>query len=111
MTRSSAELSRLSELWGIELQDVAGFFGVSVQDLDTWSRVRVPASHQQALADLSAATGLLARHVRRNRIPAVVRRPSEHANHRSLLELAESGQHGLVLSAVTRMFDLRRIQP
>jgi hypothetical protein len=64
-----------------------------------------------ALAELDAATDLLERRVKRERIPAVVRRPAEILGGRSLLEMVLSGGHAEVRDAVSRMFDLRRIQP
>jgi hypothetical protein len=56
---------------------------------------------------LATATDLLDRYLRRDRIPAVVRRPAEALGGRSLLEMAEAGQSAAVVTAVRQMFDLR----
>jgi hypothetical protein len=49
--------------------------------------------------------------VKRERIPAVVRRPAEDLGGRSLYELASEGRHADVREAVATMFDLRQVQP
>ena len=70
-----------------------------------------PDDRAVALADLSAATDVLERYVRRDRIPAVVRRPAEVLGGRSLLELAEEGRHDEVRRGAASMLDLRRVAP
>jgi len=86
-------------------------FGVSRQAVSKWFGNGIPAERAETLADLDAATDLLARKVKRERIPAVVRRSAQRLAGASLLELAEEGRHREVLEAVREMFDLRRIQP
>lgn len=63
------------------------------------------------MAALAAATELLDRHVKRERIPAVVRRPAANLGGTSLYEMALAGRHKDVRDAVAEMFDLRRVQP
>jgi hypothetical protein len=104
-------LERLIALWGVSSAEAAGFFGVSRQAFAKWLRVGPPADRAPAVAALEDATELLARHLKRERIPAVVRRPSALTGQRSLLELASAGEHEAVLGAVRTMFDLRRVQP
>jgi transposase-like protein len=104
-------LDRFLALWGISASDAARAFGVTRQALSKWRRSGVPADRTPALMDLSTATDLLDRHVKRERIPAVVRRPAAGLGDRSLLDLACEGRHAEVRDAVAAMFDLRRIQP
>jgi len=104
-------LERLIALWGVSSAEAAGFFGVSRQAFAKWLQVGVPADRAPAVADLEEATELLARHIKRERIPAVVRRHSALTGDRSLLQMATAGDHEKVLGAVRTMFDLRRIQP
>ncbi len=104
-------LERFIALWGLSASDAARAFDVSRQALSKWRRAGVPADRGPALADLAAATDVLDRRVKRERIAAVVRRPAEGLGGRSLLDLAYAGRHGEVLEAVRSMFDLRRIQP
>ncbi|MEO6821807.1 MAG: hypothetical protein ABI468_04950, partial [Candidatus Nanopelagicales bacterium] len=71
----------------------------------------VPADRSVAMADLAAATDVLERYVRRDRIPAVVRRPADMLGGVSLLDLAQTGDTASVRRQVAAMFDLRRVQP
>ena len=104
-------LERLITLWGISAAEAAGFFGISRQAFAKWLQAGPPPDRAPAIAALEDATELLARHIKRERIPAVVRRTSAATGERSLLEMAAAGEHDLVLAAVRSMFDLRRIQP
>ncbi|MEJ2218102.1 MAG: hypothetical protein P8099_15950 [Gemmatimonadota bacterium] len=54
---------------------------------------------------------MLERRVKRERIPAVVRRPAAVLGGRSLYDLAREGRHAEVRHAVVAMFDVRRVQP
>lgn len=104
-------LERFLTLWGLSASEAARAFGVSRQALAKWRKSRVPADRTPALADLSAATDELDRWVKRERIPAVVRRAAAVLQGRSLYDLACEGRHAEVREAVFRMFDLRRVQP
>lgn len=107
----TAPLERFLALWGLSASEAARAFGVSRQALSKWRREGVPAERTPALADLAAATDQLDRRVKRERIPAVVRRPAPALGGRSLYGMACEGRHGEVRRAVARMFDLRRVQP
>ena len=63
------------------------------------------------IADIAVATDLLDRHLKRERIPAVVRRVAPALEGRSLYDMAAEGLHREVRDAVESMFDLRRVQP
>jgi hypothetical protein len=104
-------LERLLALWDLSATEAARAFSVSRQALSKWRRAGVPAERIPALMELSEATDLLDRRVKRERIPAVVRRPADNLGGRSLLDLAFGGRHSEVREAVAEMFDLRRVQP
>jgi hypothetical protein len=107
----STELDRLVSAWDLSLSEASRMFGVSRQALAKWRSRGVPADRMPALTDLASATRLLERRIKRERIPAVVRRPAEALGGRSLLEIARTVEHAAVLEGVERMFDLRRVQP
>ena len=86
-------------------------FGVSRQAFSMWLRRGTPAARADTVADLAAATDLLDRYVKRERIAAVVRRPAPLLGDRSLLDLATDGHTRQVAESVEAMFDLRRVQP
>lgn len=106
----SAPLERLMASWDLTAAGAARVFGVSRQAVSKWRGSGVPDDRAVALADLVAATDVLERYVRRDRIPAVVRRPAEILGGRSLLDLAEAGEHADVRRGAARMLDLRRVQ-
>jgi len=104
-------LERLMSTWDLSASATARIFGVSRQAVAKWRLGSVPEERLVVLADLSAATDILERHVRRDRIPAVVRRQAPLLGGVSLLELAESGESGQVRARVSELFDLRRVAP
>jgi len=104
-------LRRFMSLWGLSASEVARSFGVSRQAVSKWLRSGIPVDRSPALSDLESATDLLDRHLRRERIPAVVRRPADRLGGSSLLDLVFAGRHQEVREAVVTIFDLRRIQP
>lgn len=108
---ASTELDRFLSAWDLSLSEASGAFGVSRQALSKWRSGGVPADRMPALMDLASATRLLERRIKRERIPAVVRRPAEALGGRSLLDMTVGGEHAGVLDAVERMFDLLRVQP
>jgi hypothetical protein len=110
-TDAQDDLDRFMSIWGVSAASVARVFAVSRQAIAKWRRDGVPADRSPGVADLGAATDVLARYLRHDRIPAVVRRPAEMLNGMSLLELAETGDTESVRRQVAAMFDLRRVAP
>jgi hypothetical protein len=104
-------LERFLALWGLSASEGARAFGVSRQAFSKWLDLGPPSERAPAVANLATATERLARCVKRERIPAVVRRPAEVLGGSSLYEAACAGRHAEVRDAVNAMFDLRRTQP
>lgn len=104
-------LERLITLWGLSAAEAAELFGVSRQAFSRWQQSGPPVDRSTAIAAMEDATDLLERHLKRERIRAVVRRASELVGGKSLLELAREGKYEEVLAATRTMFDLRRVQP
>ena len=107
----TAPLERLLALWALSAAQAAQMFHISRQAFSKWLQAGPPAERAAAVAALAAATDLLDRHIKRERIPAVVRRPASQLGGRSLLDIANAGRYMEVHQSVARMFDLRRIQP
>ena len=104
----AADLVRTIGVWQLSQAKAATLFGVSRQAFAKWLHRGVPADHAVAVADLRAATDLLERHLKRDRIPAVVRRPIPKLDGVSLLELLGQGDTNRLLSACREMFDFER---
>jgi hypothetical protein len=103
-------LNRLERVWDLSSSQAASLFGVSRQAYAKWQITGVPAERQADVADVSSATSTLLTYVKVDRIPAVVRRPSEFLRGETLLDLARISPSN-VRDAVAEMFDLRRVQP
>ncbi len=105
---SGSDLARTIGLWQLSQAKAAALFGVSRQAFAKWLQRGVPADHAVAVADLKAATELLEHYLKRDRIPAVVRRPAPKLDGASLLELLGRGDTKRLLSACREMFDFER---
>lgn len=108
--RAGQSLARTLAVWDLNQSQAARLFGVSRQALNKWLEHGVPAERAEAIADLAAATDLLVRYLKRERIPAVVRRPAEALQDRSLLELLEAQETRALLEACRDMFQFDSAQ-
>jgi hypothetical protein len=97
-------LAHVVDVWDLSLTDVAGMFSVSRQAVAKWAATGSPPERAAHIADLAAASDLLVRHLKRDRIAAVVRRPAAGLGNRSLLDLAATGDTAAVLAACRAMF-------
>jgi hypothetical protein len=104
-------LVRLSVLWDLSNAAAARIFGVSRQAYAKWLDKGPPADRTGDVAAVDTITQLLDRYVKRERIPAVVRRPSPRFGDRSLIECLEAGDYEETAALSAELFDLRRIQP
>ena len=102
------ELERVLEVWGLSRAEAATHFGVSRQAISKWFKSGLPSERATMVADLAATTDLLERHLKAGRIPAVVRRPAERLDGRTLVELLAEEGSGAVLRACREMFSFER---
>ena len=107
--RAGQQLARVLAVWGISQAEAGRLFGVTRQAVSKWLRTGVPSDRVTPLADLAAATDLLVRHLKRDRIPAVVRRPAPALNGASLLDLVGADQTAKALQACRDMFDFTSV--
>ncbi len=82
---------------------------INVWDLSAAEAASTAASNE-TLDDLEAATELLLRYLKPDRIPAAVRRKSENLDGKSLVELTTSEDGHRVLEACRAMFDFSETQ-
>lgn len=104
-------LERLVKLWDLSNAAAARLFGVSRQAFSKWLANGPPANRADDVASVATITDTLDRYVKRERIPAVVRRQAERLDGRSIIEALEAGEYSGVARAVESMLDLRRVQP
>lgn len=104
-SRSARQVVRVLDVWGMSQAEFAGVMGVSRQAVGKWM-LQVPADRAVALADLTAATDLLEHYLKRDRIPAVVRRRASALGDQSLVDLVATDGPSAALDACRRMFDV-----
>jgi predicted transcriptional regulator len=95
---------RIMAVWDLNQADAARAFGVSRQAISKWCATGVPADRADAIAELAAATDLLVRHLRRDRIAGVVRRAAPMLDNQSLLGLLQRHEYHAVLQGCRAMF-------
>lgn len=105
---AGTSLARLLAIWDLSQSDAARLFGVTRQAVGKWLVAGAPAARADQLSELSAATDLLVRNLKRDRIPAVVRRRSAALGGMSLIELLEHDGPRAVLDACRSMFEFDR---
>lgn len=104
-------LTRLASLWDLSNAGAARVFGVSRQAFSKWLASGPPADRADDVALVDDISTLLDRYVKRERIPAVVRRPAPSFGDMSILDRLESGDYEETAALVRATFDLRRVQP
>jgi hypothetical protein len=102
--RAGQDLMRILRVWGLSRTAAGQLFGVTRQAVTKWLDAGVPTDRVEQVADVAAATDLLVRHLKRERIPAVVRRRAPGLGDRSLLELWAAGDTKRVLVLTREMF-------
>jgi hypothetical protein len=108
---NASPLQRTVRLWDISATQLGQMFGISRQAASKWLLDGAPASRRDQVAVLGQATDLLDQWVKRERIPAVVRRPVEVLGGRTRLEVALAGEFDVLLAELRDTFDLTRIAP
>ncbi len=108
---SAGPLDRTVRLWDISIADLGRMFGVSRQAAAKWLADGPPAARRDDIALLDEITDLLDRWVKRERIPAVVRRPVDVLGGRSRLEVALAGELEVLRDELRDTFDVTRIAP
>jgi len=106
--RNGDSLGRILAVWGMSQTDAGDAFGVTRQAVSKWLAAGAPSERAVAIGDLAAATDLLVRHLSRDRIPAVVRRPAANLGGRSLLDILAADGARAVLDACEEMFAFER---
>ena len=102
--RAGRSLVRTIEVWGLSQAEAARLFGVSRQAIGKWLTRGIPPDRSGVVSDLAAATDLLVRYLKRDRIPAIVRRPIPALGDTSLVELLARGDTRILLATCREMF-------
>ncbi len=106
--RARDGFARTLKVWNISQTEAARVFGVSRQAVSKWLRQGIPPERATAISDLAAATDLLVLHLKRDRIPAVVRRPIQTLGGVTLMDLLAQGDTRTLLETCRDMFRFER---
>ena len=98
--------TRTIATWDLKQAEADRIFGASRSVFDMW---RQPGMLPQAISELDAATSLLHRYLRADRIPMVVRRPIQARDGMSLLEILEQGDTTSLLMTCRDMFQFEQV--
>ena len=101
---SGRGLERVMRRWQLSRTELGALFGVSRQAVSKWIANGVPTDRVQQVADMEAITDLLERFLKRDRIPAVVRRQAPRLEGASLMELVSAGRSSDALALTRQMF-------
>ena len=101
---SGRELERILRVWSLSRTELGRILGVSRQAVSKWIDDGVPADRVTQVADLASITDLLTRHVKRDRIPAVVRRAASNLGDASLIDLIAEGRSAEAVVFTRTMF-------
>ena len=85
------DLRRVMTVLGVTETELAGFFGTDGSDVALWLDNGIPVERESLVATVIAVVDMLGRKIRVDRVPAVVRRPSERFGGRSILEALAQG--------------------
>ena len=105
LARPGSDLERLMRSWDLTITDVARLFGVRRQAVQQWLDEGIPVARQAKLLRLSEIADLLERNLLPQRIPGVVRTPSEAYGGLSMLEMVSADRHEELLNGVRRSLD------
>jgi hypothetical protein len=108
---NASALQRTVRLWDISGTQLGEMFAISRQAASKWLTEGAPAGRRDQVAMLGQATDLLDQWVKRERIPAVVRRPVEVLDGRTRLDVALAGEFEVLRDELYDTFDLTRIAP
>ncbi len=106
--RAGQSLERILTVWDLNQTQAAKLFGVSRQALNKWLAQGLPADRVESVANLAASTDLLVHYLKRDRIPAAVRRPIPALDNQSLLDLLGTGDTVTLLKTCRDMFSFER---
>jgi len=98
-------LEPLMASWRLSITDLARVFGVRRQAVQQWLGEGVPPARQPKLLAILGIADLLERNLLPERIPGVVRAPSQADGGGSMLEALAADRHEELLERTRRSFD------
>ena len=104
----ATSFARNLQVWNVNEEETARIFEVNSETVREWLEGELPSAIAQTVSDIGAATDLLTRHLKRDRIPAVVRRGMERYGGHSLMDMLMDGDTEKILTICRSMFEFER---
>ena len=100
-----SDLERAQIVFGLNVTELAGLFGVTRQAASLWLIDGPPAARRAKAATVAAIADVLVRRLKPARIPGIARRPAPEYGGKTMLELIAADRHDWLLDSVRRSFD------
>jgi hypothetical protein len=100
-----SDLERVQSVFGLNLTELAGLFGVTRQAASLWLVDGPPSVRLAKVASVAAVADILAHRLKPARIGGIARKQTAAYGGRSMLELIAADEHDWLLESVRRSFD------
>lgn len=100
-----SDLERAQSVFGLNVTELAGLFGVTRQAVSLWLSDGPPSARRPKVAGVAAIADILAHRLKPARIGGIARKSSAAYGGRSMLELIAADEHEWLLDSVRRSFD------
>ena len=100
-----SELERVQSVFGLNVTELAGLFGVTRQAASLWLVDGPPSARLAKVADVASIVDILTHRLKPARIGGIARKQTAAYGGRSMLELVSADEHEWLLESVRRSFD------
>jgi len=100
-----SDLERVRSVFGLNVTELAGLFGVTRQAASLWLVDGPPSARLAKVASVAAVADILVHRLKPARIGGIARKPTAAYGGRSMLELIAADEHDWLLESVRRSFD------
>lgn len=105
LSQPAGPLDTAAETFALSDTELGRLFGVSRQAMTGWRKGKVPAGRMAKVTTVASLADLLARKLKRDRIPGVARRAAGAYGGLNMLEMIAADRHDELLEAVRASFD------
>jgi len=105
LEREQSDLERAQSVFGLNVTELAGLFGVTRQAASLWLIEGPPSARLAKVASVAAVADILAHRLKPARIGGIARKKTDAYDGRSMLDLIAADEHEWLLESVRRSFD------
>jgi hypothetical protein len=105
LSEPAGPLETIAETFGLNDTELARLFGVSRQAVTQWRAGKIPANRLAKVTTVASVADLLARKLKRDRVPGVARRPADAYGGLTMLDMISADRQDELLHLVRASFD------